>query len=396
MPAKGFESQVSANTHLDDIERQMEIVQQNSQSYLRVVKPHLIFNEAKNPEKHFPVAKQEIDKLIQSKALIKDSQNSLYIYRQFNTLNGDDFVGIIALVSVDDYYNGKIKIHENTLTEKEEQLIDHIDHSGVIGEPVLMTHLESSKIVDVLNRFEKSEHLLIDFEDEFGKKHTIYQISSPEDLNEINKVYHELDCLYIADGHHRSAASAGFYKRHQIENGKYLSYIVPPNFLKIDSFHRAYKCSQDFVPSNILIQLSKMFHVDEVFLPFKPHKDKEFGLYIKDQWYKLSFKGEFNHLNAVDILDVSILEEHVFKNILNITDSKVDAQLTFMNGAIPLNQIVEKVNEGVYDMVFTVFPCEIQQVFDVADAQLIMPPKSTFIEPKLRTGLIVQEVRMIE
>lgn len=393
MPAKGFESKVSANTHLDDIERQMEIVQQNSQSYLRVVKPHLIFKEAKNPEKHFPIAKQEIDKLIQSKAIVKDNNNSLYIYRQFNTLNGDDFVGIIALVSVDDYYNGKIKIHENTITEKEEQLIDHIDHSGVIGEPVLMTHSENSKIVDVLNHFEKPEHLLIDFEDEFGKKHTVYQISSQEDLNEINKVYDELECLYIADGHHRSAASAGFYKRNNIQNGCYLSYIVPPDYLKIDSFHRAYKSNTPFNSQDFLKEIEYDFFIDEVLMPYKPHKARDFGLFINSKWYKLTYKNEIAHLNVVQRLDVSILEYHIFNEILNVKDSKTDKQLTFLNGSYALEQIEKDVINGEYDFVFTVFPCNINQVFFVADDQLIMPPKSTFIEPKLRTGLIVQQVR---
>jgi uncharacterized protein (DUF1015 family) len=173
----------------------------------------------------------------------------------------------------------------------------------------------------------------------------------------------------------------------------YLAYIVPPEFLKIDSFHRAYKCNKEFDVKGFIDSLKCCFFVDEVLTPFKPHKDKEFGLFINNQWYRLGYKGDVAELNAVQTLDVSILENDVFQSILDINDSKTDKQLSFINGQIGLDELEHRVNEGLYDLVFTVFPCTIQQVFDVADEQLIMPPKSTYIEPKLRTGLVVQQVK---
>ena len=392
-PSKGNEKSVSANTHIDDIDKQKEMVANNPHTYLRVVKPYLIFNEEKDPSKHFPFSKIELDKLILSKIIEKDTQDAFYIYRQYNKVNGDEFLGIISLVSVDDYYQNKIKIHENTITEKEEQLIEHINCSGVIGEPVLMTHLQNDFVNDILHHYEDSSHLFFEFEDEIKRKHSVYRIVNEDEVNLIKEKYTKLDNLYIADGHHRSAASAGFFKKNHLQNGKYLAYIVPPEFLKIDSFHRAYKCNKEFDVKGFIDSLKSCFFVDEVLTPFKPHKDKEFGLFINNQWYRLGYKGDVAELNAVQTLDVSILENDVFQSILDINDSKTDKQLSFINGQIGLDELEHRVNEGLYDLVFTVFPCTIQQVFDVADEQLIMPPKSTYIEPKLRTGLVVQQVK---
>ena len=162
--------------------------------------------------------------------------------------------------------------------------------------------------------------------------------------------------------------------------------------MHIDSFHRAFKSAVDFDANTFLAALSEDFEISNSEEAVKPEHESVFGLLLKNQWYKLNYKSNSGILDAVSKLDVSVLEEKVFKKVLHIQDSKTDKQLTFLKGNIPYSKLETDTAAGVYDAVFTVHPCTIQQVFDVADQGLIMPPKSTYIEPKLRTGLTVQRV----
>jgi len=392
LPQKGREIEVSANTHSDSIERQKEIVKSNINSYLRVVKPYLINDEEKNPELHFPLAKIEIDRLRELNIVHKNENTSYYLYEQKNNESIESFLGLIALVSVEDYYTGKIKLHENTITEKENQLIEHISYCGVIGEPVLMTHLSSPIISQTLESYKQKSPVLFDFEDEIKRQHTVYTIENETDIKEINNAYQSIESLYIADGHHRSAASAGYFKNKNITNGCYLVYIVPPEYLKIDSFYRTFKANKSFNHTDFLEQLSIDFLIEKTNVPYLPKKEKEFGLCIDNQWYVLDFKHDISSLNAAKKLDVSLLEDNVFKKILGIENSKTDNQLKFINGNIAPEILQKDIKTKAYDAVFSVFPCKIEHVFEVADLQMIMPPKSTYIEPKMRTGLVVQDV----
>ncbi len=393
LPALGKEVLVSANTHVDDLKRQIEIVRDNPLTYLNVIKPYLKFNEEKNPIKHFPYGLSALNELIAQKAMALDNSPSLYIYIQTDKINGShEYIGLICTVPVEDYYAGRIKIHEKTLTEKEEQLIMHIEATGVIGEPVLMTHKPASNVSDVLKSVCNKGEEIIHFHDEVDRIHRILKICDLELIKLIQNEYAGIGDLYIADGHHRSAASAGYFKKRGIQNGQYLTYIVPPEYLNIDSFHRAYKSKNTFDANAILSLLSEDFTITKSSTSILPKQALTFGLCLKGQWYQLDYTKGAEGLNAVDRLDVSILEDHVFRSKLNIHDSKTDKQLSFLKGSVPCEILEAEVEVGVYDAVFTVHPCLIQHVFDVADQGLIMPPKSTYIEPKLRTGLTVQMV----
>lgn len=392
LPQKGRELEVSANTHSDSIERQKDIVKNNINSYLRVVKPYLINDEEKNPDLHYPMAKLEIDRLRASNVVCKNKKASYYLYEQKNNETNESFLGLIALVSVEDYYTGKIKLHENTITEKEAQLIQHISFCGVIGEPVLMTHLSSIIISQTLESYKQKSPILFDFEDEIKRQHTVYAIENESDIKEINNAYQSIEALYIADGHHRSAASAGYFKNKNITNGCYLVYIVPPEYLKIDSFYRTFKSNKTFNPTDFLNQLSNDFIIEKASVPYLPKKEKEFGLCLNNQWYILDFKHDISSLDAAKKLDVSLLEDNVFNKILGIVNSKADNQLKFINGNVAAEILQADVSNKEYDAVFSVFPCKIEHVFEVADLHMIMPPKSTYIEPKMRTGLVVQDV----
>lgn len=391
-PSKGKEYLVSANIHVDDLTRQKQIVKENEYTYLNVVKPYLKFDEEKQPEKHFPIAKQTLDSLIERGVLVLSEEPSLYIYRQNIKSKGLSFLGLVCTVSVDDYFSDKIKKHENTLTEKEAQLINHIEHTGVIGEPVLLTHLSDKSVKEKLEACLQLGELIVDFEDECKIQHLVCKVNDPEIVSEFQSLYGNIENLYIADGHHRSAASAGFFDKNKINNGRYLAYIVPPEYLKIDSFHRTYKSDVDFDSNQFLEHLKQDFIISEENQAVQSQGEKDFGLCLKGKWYRLHFNKDVSNFDPVKKLDVSILEEYVFKKILNIQDSKSDKRLDFLRGSITTDEIQKECENAIYDCVFTVYPCNINQVFEVSDNQLIMPPKSTYIEPKMRTGLFIQDV----
>lgn len=393
MPAKGLESLVSANIHVDGPERQKEIVNGNPLTYLNVVKPHLKLGEDKNPDVHFPYAKAALDDLVNNNSLIKSEEEAFYIYKQIQLNTNKTFLGLVCVVDVEDYFSGHIKIHEKTITEKEDQLIKHIEFSGVIGEPVLLTHPSYLAINEVLEHAVQDCELVSEFTDEANVKHFSYRVTKTELIEKIEELYIQAGDLYIADGHHRSAASAGFFKRNKIQKGKYLTYIVPPEYLRIDSFHRAFKSDSTFDVQAFITTLASDFEITKVNSAFQPKREHEFGLHLNNEWYCLDYKHDCSGLNAVDKLDVSLLEERVFKNILHIKDSKTDKRLEFLKGNVPLNKVEEDVEKGRFDFVFTVYPCTVEEVFEIADNNMIMPPKSTFMEPKLRTGLFVQAVR---
>ena len=232
----------------------------------------------------------------------------------------------------------------------------------------------------------------IDFTDEVNRQHTIYKVQNIELIADFNKAYQTLNHFYIADGHHRSAASAGYYHKAGVENGKYLAFLVPANHLHIDSFYRAYKSDNTFDASDFIENLKSHFDINEASNMVVPEAPKTFGLCTSLGWFNLKFNGAIDSTSAVNALDVSILEAFVFKEMLHIADSKTDHRLTYIKGNTPIQHIDDEVKKGTYDVVFTVYPCDIEEVFKIADQGLIMPPKSTYIEPKLRTGLTVQLV----
>lgn len=392
LPAVGMESQVAANTHSDTKEHQLELVRNNPYTYIKVVKPYLIHDEEKDPQKHFPLAKEILDDFIQKQILVQDEKDSFYLYKQTDKKRNLSFLGLIATLSVDDYFAGKIKVHENTITEKENQLIEHIDISGVIGEPVLTTHLPNAHIKHTLESIVSNTNPDIDFDDLINRNHQLYKITDVELMNQISKVYQELNEFYIADGHHRSAASAGYYKKISGE-GHYLSYIVSSDQLHIESFHRAYKCNGQFNLQQFIDSLHDDFEVEISNKPVCPSETNHYGLVCRQGWYSLKLINKSNFFNSVEKLDVSIVEGLIFKKRLNITDSKTDNQLEFIKGTHPVEELEEEVRNGHFDIAISLSPCTIQQVFDVADDGLIMPPKSTYIEPKLLTGLTIQKVK---
>ncbi|MFY8022321.1 MAG: DUF1015 domain-containing protein [Bacteroidia bacterium] len=372
----------------------------NPNSYLHVVKPYLHFKgEKKNPDKHFPIGLEYLNKFIKEGVLIKDENPSFYIYRMI--VGSHAYTGIIAAASVEDYLNNKILKHENTLTEKQNEIAEHIQYYNSLGNPVLLTYPDDQQIDLVINQYIHNHVPEYNFISSDQKKHNLWVVSKKGDIELIEQRFASIPYLYIADGHHRSAGSAAYGERMIQQKGKgngnesyhyFPVCLIPFSKLTIFEYHRLVRDKARVNASDFLDKIKHYFDaVPSGSLPVQPLNKGEFGIYFQHKAYLLTLKDEFkSQLNGIlDQLDVSIVEEFILKNIFDIKDSKSDFRLSFMDGGKGIGHLQESVDGGEYDLAITLFPTSIEEVKDVAENNLIMPPKSTWIEPKIRTGLLI-------
>jgi uncharacterized protein (DUF1015 family) len=401
-PSRDKVAQISAPSYdSGNREKSYQELQNNPHSYLHIVKPYLHFkNEKKNPEKHFPIGLDYLAKFKQDGWFIKDENDSYYIYRVIKGSNA--YTGIIAAASIDDYNNNIILKHENTLTEKQNELADHIRWFKQLGNPVLLTYQDSDKIDTLMEHYIENHVPEYNFISADQLKHNLWVVSKKEDIDTIRMEFEKIPYLYIADGHHRSAGSSAYceYKRtaEPLYNGEELFNffpvcLIPASKLHIFEYHRLVK-DELVYKSDFIERISKFFEViPSGNLPVQPLKPREFGLYFNRTAYLLRLKPEFvSTLDGILAnLDVSIVEEFLLKRIFQIKDSKTDKRLSFIDGSKGILTLQETIDNNEFDLAITLFKTSVEEVKSVAENNLIMPPKSTWIEPKLRTGLIIYE-----
>lgn len=401
-PTKDKAAQISAPAYdSSSRDKSYHELETNPFSYLHVVKPYLHFKgEKKNPEKHFPLGIEHLTKFKQQGWLQKDSSDSYYIYRVIKGSNA--YTGIIAAASVNDYNDNIILKHENTLTEKQNELAEHIRWFKQLGNPVLLTYPDSQKIDELINHYIGTQIPEYNFISNDQLKHNLWVISNPDDVKIIQQEFENIPKLYIADGHHRSAGSAAYcnYMRNAKKN--YLSddafnffpvCLIPFSKLRIFEYHRLVKDSLVY-DVKFMESIKKYFDViPSGHLPVQPLEPREFGLYFNHTAYLLKLKTEFlKQLNGIlDNLDVSIVEEFILKRIFSINDSKTDKRLSFIDGSKGILTLQETIDNKMFDLAITLYKTAVSEIIDVAENNLIMPPKSTWIEPKLRTGLVIYE-----
>jgi uncharacterized protein (DUF1015 family) len=372
----------------------------NPYSYLHVVKPYLHFKgERKNPEKHFPIGLEYLRKFIAAGLLIKDKKASFYLYRMIK--GSQSYAGIIAMASVDDYNNNNILKHENTLTEKQNEIAEHIHFYKNLGNPVLLTYPDDESIDILINQYILKHIPEYNFISHDQIKHNLWVISDQNDIKLLESRFESISKLYIADGHHRSAGSAAFCEIMRAENPGYNGNetfnffpvcLIPFSKLTIFEYHRLVKDKAMVNDPNFLTHIKEYFEaIPSGNLPVQPLNKKEFGLYFKGKAYLLILKPEIQAQisGILGNLDVSIVEEFILKKIFKIMDSKTDHRLSFMDGGKGIGHLQEAVDTGDFDVAISLYPTSIEEVKQVAEENLIMPPKSTWIEPKIRTGLII-------
>ncbi len=396
-PAKEIADIVSASSESGHREEAKKHIKKNPNSYLNVVKPFLHFDdEKKNPEKHYTFGREYLEKLLEQGVLIREELVSYYIYR--NIVGSKAYTGIIAAASVDDYLNGVILKHENTLTEKQHELMEHVQYIKTIGCPVLLTYPDNAAIDRIVAKItmRKPEYNFIS-DDQI--KHNLWPVNDIAETSEITAQFAAMKQLYIADGHHRSAGAAAYCQsRRRTSDDREAAFnffpvcLIPFSKLTIYEYHRLVK-DPEVYETDFLDNVKVFFDVFTCGnLPFQPLQKGEFGLYIKDQAYQLTLKDEYMPEDILGKLDVSIVEKYLLKNILHITDSKTDSRLSFIDGGKGIGTLQHIIDGGKADLAITLYPTSIQELKAVAENNLIMPPKSTWIEPKLRTGLVVYEM----
>ncbi len=373
-------------------------------SYLHVVKPHLNFTDPERiPEKHFPFARQKFLDMKKLEVLVKEKQDCFYLYQLTDVKLGFSYVGIVGLAAADDYLDGKIKTHEHTLAKKEEALVEHVNYVKAVGEPVLLT-FDGGPWYDELVKRVEQEDPLISFMGDEAVKTEIWPVCESEHIANIREHLEQLDAFYIADGHHRSAGAVRYCQKKRAEHPNYtgeesfnyfLSFFIPKQKLKIFEFNRLVKDINGMSETDFFKKLETKFTIHEIGkaslnIPKKRHL---YGMYLNGMWYGLDIMpGVELPQDTLSKLDVSILEHWVLRDILDIHDSKTDDRLSFVDGTKGIHRIQEMVDIGEFKVAFSLYPTDIDEVIAVADQHLVMPPKSTWFEPKLRTGLLIYEM----
>jgi len=380
-------------------------VKKNPLSYLHVEKPEIdlpLGTDLYAPEV-YAKARENLLRYVNEGLMKQDSRPMFYIYRQ--TMDGRDQIGLVGLASVDEYMNGIIKKHELTRADKEADRIRHVDTCDAHPSPVFFTYRHQDEIDATVAKVMRQKDPVYDFVSDDGIGHALWLMDSEEDINAIQAAFAKLPCLYVADGHHRtaSAAKVGLVRREQNpdytgeeEFNFFMTVIFPDNQLKIFDYNRVVKDLNGLTQDKFLAKVREKFSVEPVSQagPFRPSKLHEFGMYLGGTWYKLeALPGTWDDTNVVDSLDVSIMQNNLLHPILGIGDPRRDNRIDFVGGIRGLGELVRRVDSGREVVAFAMFPTSMDELLGIADAGEIMPPKSTWFEPKLRSGLFIHPLQ---
>ncbi|MCK9168518.1 MAG: DUF1015 family protein [Bacteroidales bacterium] len=352
-----------------------------------------------------PVYQKSVDnyKLFKAnKWLVKDETEMYYIYAQ--TMNGRTQYGLVAAASTADYLKGVIKKHELTRSEKEEDRMINVRRNNANIEPVFFTYPANDKIDTIVNSIIRDEEPVYDFTAEDGFGHHFWLINRQETIAEITRIFSdEIPCTYVADGHHRTAAAArvGLEKKEQNPNhtgeeeyNYFLAVHFPDDQLQIIDYNRVVKDLNGMTPDELIAKLSESFMVEMKGAgPYKPEALHVFSMYLGGKWYKMTAKeGTYNDNDPIGVLDVTILSNLVLDKLLNIKDLRTSKRIDFVGGIRGLGELSKRVDSGEMKVAFALYPVSMQQLIDIADTGNIMPPKTTWFEPKLRSGLVIHEL----
>lgn len=340
-------------------------------------------------EENYREALHYFNKLQTARVLVRESKEGVYIYKQ--TLpDGKEFHGIIACLAYEDYVNGDICKHENTLTSKQNLMVKHIEAIQKVGEPVLLANPNDEFMSDWIQQHESAD-IVFEFTDNHGKHHEIWFVSDSYSLEKLKISFLKTPRLYIADGHHRIASVASYLNLHSDKSEKsgIMAYILPESSLQIKPFHRILKHTDREEWLDMIHNASADFYVDLLSKPERPEKKGDIVTLTPMGWYRLRLKPGHTRPNPSENLDVYRLEEFVFIKFFHIKDSKNDSRLEFVRGDEDLKVLQQWQKRGEIDGAFILYPNTIKEIKDVADAGETMPPKSTWIEPKIPAGMLI-------
>ena len=365
----------------------------NPQSFLHVTKSEIDLSD--NIDVHdkqvYEKAKENLSAFIQRGILFREEKPCYYIYQL--VMDGRKQTGLVCTSSVDDYENDIIKKHEFTRPEKEQDRINHIKTSGAQTGNVFLAYKNISELDALIENWIAKHDAVYNFTADDGITHTIWVINSDAAVNNITELFStKVPCTYIADGHHRAASAAKVRKalgdKKTVGSDWFLTTLFPSDQLAIMDYNRVVKDLNGLSEEDFLQKLQNDFSVEKIGEALPPANLHEFGMYLNGKWYKLTSKqGTFTN-DPIGVLDVTILSNNILDKLLGIKDQRTDKRIDFVGGIRGLGELEKRVNSGEMVMAFSLHPVTIQQLFDIADSGNVMPPKSTWFEPKLRDGLL--------
>lgn len=342
-------------------------------------------------------ASELLDSRIADGTFITDTDKAYYVYEL--TMNGRTQTGIAACASIDDYNNNIIKKHENTRADKEQDRINHVDRCSAQTGPIFLAYRADEVIRNEVAKAKETKPLY-SFTSPDGIRHQVYKISNAQSVENIEKAFAGIDDIYIADGHHRaaSAVKVGLKRREEYpdytgeeEFNYFLSVLFPDEELMIMPYNRVVKDLNGYSKEEFIKKIEEKFEIEESAAAVEPAYKAEFGMYLDEKWYKLKAKKDILSDDPVDGLDVAILQNNLLEPVLGIHDPKTDKRIDFVGGIRGLLELEKRCHTDCV-LAFSMYPTSIAELFAVADAGRLMPPKSTWFEPKLRSGLFIHKI----
>lgn len=399
-PIKELANKIAALPYdVMDSDEAREMVKGNPYSFLHVDKAEIDLPNDIDAydERVYEKAKENLDKMIEKGYYIEDEKPKFYIYRQ--VMKGRSQVGLVGCASIDDYTNNIIKKHELTREDKEIDRINHVYKCEAHTGPIFLTYRANKNISNIINEWMKKEPVY-DFKSEDGVSHTVWIIEDEGTVNKISELFKSVEYLYIADGHHRSASAVkvGHIKRAENEDytgdeefNYFLSISYPDSELEVLDYNRTVKDLNGLSKEEFLNKVSENFIVTKSNEQVKPKEKHTFGMYLEKQWYLLEARnGIFNPDDPVDQLDVSILQNNLLKPILGIDDPRKSKRIKFVGGIRGLKELERRADTDM-KVSFSMYATTTDDIMDIADSGRIMPPKSTWFEPKPRSGLFIHK-----
>lgn len=386
-----------------DSDEAREMVKGNPYSFLHVDKAEIDLDPSIDhyDRKVYEKARSNMRGMIKDGILQQDEKSCLYIYKQ--VMDGRSQVGLVGCTSIDEYMDNIIKKHEFTRADKEQDRINHVDYLNANTGPIFLTYRASETINKLVDSWMTGHKPVYDFVSEDGIGHTVWVIEDEAVIKKLETQFEAIDFLYIADGHHRSASAVkvGIRRRDEFpgysedaEFNFFLSVLFPDEQLYIMDYNRVVKDLNGNSQEEFINKLKEKFSVEAYNegKPFKPVDRHTFGMYLEGKWYKLSAKeGSYDESDPVDRLDVSIMQNNLLNPILGIQDPRTDKRIDFVGGIRGLKELEKRVDSGM-KVAFSMCPTTIDDLMSIADAGKVMPPKSTWFEPKLRSGLFIHEL----
>lgn len=400
-PNEGVADKVAALPYdVYNREEACNVVKGNPLSFLNIDRAETQFDISVDiyDEAVYEKAKELLDKRMSDGTFITDEKECYYIYEL--TMNNRAQTGIVACASIDDYLNNVIKKHENTRADKEADRIHHVDTCSAQTGPIFLAYRANKTIKNILNEVKKGK-CVYDFTSDDKITHRVWVVNDERQIEEIKNTFDRIDNIYIADGHHRAASAVKVGLKRREENPFYdgteefnyfLSVLFADEELMIMPYNRVVRDLNGQSPASFIDMLSENFKVKKMgSVAYEPEKKGTFGMFLNDEWYMLEAKEEIKSEDPVEGLDVSILQNCLLTPILGIGDPRLDKRIDFIGGIRGLSELERRCTLDM-TVAFSMYPTSIQELFAVSDANLLMPPKSTWFEPKLRSGLFIHKI----